>query len=298
MTHYHSPYARGGRWLRGNLHAHTSCGRFMDVSESGPMYASLGYDFLAVTDHNEAPADGRWRRWQEEVDLILIPGEENGATDHILEIGVRQVTETGSKDYVERARALREGGGFVIGCHPQEYDHGPDNVRAAAPVLHAFEIYNGLREARGTDESRNVALWDELLTAGHRIWGVASDDFHCQYITPGHGWVCVQVPHDARPVTWQTIVDQLKAGAFYASTYPTFHDLRLDGDTLRVRADHHTKKIHVVGPGGEVIHGTGGRSLTWRPPAGLAYFRVEAVSGVKRAWSQPFFRPISAMAKE
>ena len=59
-----NPYTYSTRWLRGNLHGHTCCGRFMDVSESGPMFASLGYDFMAITDHNMAPDEEQWRLWQ------------------------------------------------------------------------------------------------------------------------------------------------------------------------------------------------------------------------------------------
>jgi len=85
MSNYLTPYANGGRWLRGNFHAHTPCGRFMDVSESGPTYASLGCNFLAVTDHGKAPADHPWQRSQDEAGITLIPGEENGVTDDTLE---------------------------------------------------------------------------------------------------------------------------------------------------------------------------------------------------------------------
>ena len=62
--------------------------------------------------------------------------------------------------------------------------------------MHGFEIFNGLRESRGCDETANVELWDQILTEGGQIWGVATDDFHCAYITPGHGWVMVQIPED------------------------------------------------------------------------------------------------------
>ncbi len=92
----------------------------MDISVSAPMYASLGYDFLAVTDHNRAPSQDQWQRWQDQTPLILIPGEENGHTDHIVELGVYQVTPTPSAKYIDRARALRKGDGFVFAAHPQE----------------------------------------------------------------------------------------------------------------------------------------------------------------------------------
>jgi len=286
---YKNPYTTSRRWLKGNLHGHTCCGKFMDVSESGPMFAGLGYDFMAITDHNKAPDEAQWRVWQEQANLVLIPGEENGRLDHILELGVYDVTETPSDDFSERVRALRQAGGFVAACHPQEYEHGEDNVWAGVGDLHAFEIFNGLREGRGCDEAANVRIWDSILTSGERIWGIATDDFHCQYTTPGHGWVCVQVPEGDGEVTWQQIVSQLKAGAFYASTSPKFNEIVLDDDTIFASSDKWVDRICVIGPGGKALYEQAGNELTWKVENGHTYFRLEIHCGVRKAWSQPFF---------
>jgi len=261
----------------------------MDVSESGPMFASLGYDFIAVTDHNKFPNEEQWSIWQQNANLIVIPGVENGGTDHILEIGIYSMTQPSSTSYAVRAQILREAGSFTVGCHPQEYSNGAANIRAGVEYLHAFEIYNGLREARGNDEAANITLWDEILTAGKQIWGVAVDDFHCAYITPGHGWVCVQIAEEEQTVTWQMIVEQLKAGAFYSSTAPAFEELFLDDGILRASTNRHVRHLRVIGPGGVLIHEVEGNELEWRTVPCLTYFRVEAECGVKRAWSQPFF---------
>ena len=290
MSTYENPYSTSTRWLRGNLHAHTCCSGFMDIAESGPMFASLGYDFLAVTDHNQAPDEQQWRQWQQQAGLLLVPGEENGADGHMLEIGVHEVTPTPSKVFAERAAALRGGGGFVMACHPQEYpENGAENIFSAAADLHAVEVFNGLRESIGCDETANIPLWDELLTAGKRLWACANDDFHFALITPGHGWVCVQVPEDEDEVTWQMVVAQLKAGAFFASTYPRFEQITLDEETLRVSAGRRAQLLRVIGPGGRTLHEQQGPQLEWQTEPDLSYFRIEAHTGVKRAWSQPFF---------
>ncbi len=262
----------------------------MDIAVSAAMYADLGYDFLAITDHNLAVDKSKLAAWQEKTRLILIPGEENGESDHIVEIGVHEVTPTPADDYTERARALHKGGGFVFAAHPQEYDLGPENIHRSVDSLHGLEIFNGLREARGCNEFDNLSLWDELLTEGKRIWGVAVDDFHCDYITPGHGWVWVQVPQAAQLITWPLIVQQLKAGAFYATTYPRFEAIKFDMNVLRVRAGKYTQQLTVTGPGGHILHSVKGPRLEWPTEAGLAYFRIEAKCGIKRAWSQPFYQ--------
>ena len=288
MTMYLSPYSSSTRWLRGNLHAHTCCGRFMDISESGPMFASLGYDFLAVTDHGKAPDEEQWRTWQAQAGLVLVPGVENNVGDDILEVGVHEVCQTPGHGFADGARALGAAGGFTVLCHPQQNARGSDNVRAAPALLHAFEIYNGLREGRGCNEAANVELWDEVLSSGDRLWAVATDDFHCQYTTPGHGWVCVQVAEEAE-VTWPLIVEQLKAGAFYASTFPTFERILLEGDRLCVSATAPIQRIRVVGPEGRTLYVVNDRELEWTTTKDLSYFRVQVESGIKRAWSQPFF---------
>lgn len=146
-----------------------------------------------------------------------------------------------------------------------------------------------MRELRGTEEARNIALWDRVLSAGHRVWGVATDDFHCQYVSPGHGWVCVQAPEKGQPVSWNVIVDQLKRGAFYSSTGPAFHRLALDNGQLHVEAEKIVQRVRIIGPGGQMLVEVEGSALTWAVAADLAYFRVEADCGIKRAWSQPFF---------
>lgn len=290
MSDYINPYSSSRRWLRGNLHGHTCCGKFMDAAVSGQIYANLGYDFMAITDHNLVHDLNQWKSWQEQVDLIIIPGEENGSTDHILEIGVSSVTSTLSESYVARAEALRDAGGFIVGCHPQEYpDRGEKNISDAAEILHGFELFNGLREGRGFDEMANVDLWDRILTQGRRVWGVATDDFHCAYITPGHGWVCVQVPEDSsEKVPWRTIVQQLKKGAFFASTYSAFEEIILEDGVLQVTTNQ-SREIRIVADGGQVIHQVEGTSLEWCVESNLTYFRIESINGVKRAWSQPFF---------
>ncbi len=289
MSAYQSPYSGSRRWLRGNLHMHTCCGPYTDLAESGPLYREIGYHFLAVTDHDKVPEEESWEKWCKAATVTLIPGVERSVPEHILDIGVHRLGEVVSGDYAASARLLRSGGGFLIGGHPQEYPDGAARLREGAPALHAMEVYNGLRADRGCDECANITLWDELLTAGERLWAVATDDYHKVYITPGHGWVCVEHPGEGEEVTWPEIVAQLKAGAFYAANGPGFACIRWDGNTVQVEADDVTEVLRFIGPGGQLLDERAVRELSWEPPAGLGYFRIEAVCGEKRAWSQPFF---------
>src|SRR3989442_13147225 len=65
-------------WLRGNLHAHTT---FSDgVKEPAQLiaeYEALGYDFLAITDHENWIDDSYWRSPPKRSSKVLpFPGGE------------------------------------------------------------------------------------------------------------------------------------------------------------------------------------------------------------------------------
>jgi hypothetical protein len=103
------------------------------------------------------------------------------------------------------------------------------------------------------------------------------------------------VPEDTpNPVDWGTIVQQLRAGAFISSTYPALEKITLESDgtssdKLVVEA-RGTRELRVIGDGGTILHRATGNHLEWKVVPNLTYFRVEAVSGIKRGWSQPFYQ--------
>ena len=48
-----SAFPDEGRWLRGNLHAHTTLSDgLVPPEQQAADYRAMGYDFLSVTDHN------------------------------------------------------------------------------------------------------------------------------------------------------------------------------------------------------------------------------------------------------
>ena len=70
---YISAFPDGGRWLRGNLHAHTTLSDgTVPPGEQAADYRAMGYDFLSVTDHNTM---NRLRELNRE-DFLILPGWE------------------------------------------------------------------------------------------------------------------------------------------------------------------------------------------------------------------------------
>jgi hypothetical protein len=114
--------------LRGNLHAHT---RFSDGVKSPTEliaeYEALGYDFLAITDHDDLITDGYWRALRAlSPRLLLFQGVElsyqsfpqhvgrvigDRETLHVLNHPARYKLSV--EDTIERLRILR-GDGFAI----------------------------------------------------------------------------------------------------------------------------------------------------------------------------------------
>src|SRR5688572_7579106 len=116
--HLDSPYPasiEGTRWLRGNLHTHStrSDGR-IPPQEVIRRYADLGYDFLALSDHDVV---------SDYTDLdpcgmvLLAANEVSGGSPHVLDIGAARLpsahaTQQQVLDHITVA------GGFSILCHP------------------------------------------------------------------------------------------------------------------------------------------------------------------------------------
>jgi hypothetical protein len=111
--------------LRGNLHAHTT---FSDGIRS-PMalideYEMLGYDFLAITDHENWIPDGYWRSLEHlSARLLLFHGVElnwDGFEQHVGKVyGDRETLHVLNhparykltvRETVERIRSVRAGG--------------------------------------------------------------------------------------------------------------------------------------------------------------------------------------------
>jgi hypothetical protein len=245
-----------GRWFKGNTHAHAAMllHGIVPHGDSGAAavaawYRSHGYDFAAITDHNRfTDPNSPELAKLESRDFVLIPGVEitsdyrfPGAPQdgkravHTTALDVHEApsfefANTPSHDilraHIERTRAA---GGIAIVNHPNYHDEikAADLLGLPGPLL--FEVWNGEIEAHndgGRDGVSTERLWDLLLTAGVRAYGVAADDAHYfrlpdfttyyrgTFTLPGSGWIMVNAPE----LSTLAIVDALRAGRFYATT--------------------------------------------------------------------------------
>jgi hypothetical protein len=281
-----SPYPEvpGGVWLRGNLHTHTRASDgYAPPQEIVDAYAALRHDFLALSDHDVAPdyagLDPRG--------LVLVPASEVSAgAQHVLAVGCPGRIEP-APDRQRVIADINAAGGLAVLCHPnwgRDFNHCPMDELGRLSGYAGIEVFNGsIIEDPGSPVSSDK--WDRLLSAGRRVWGLATDDIHFP-IQRGRGWCAVH----AAARTGEAIIAALRAGNFYASSGVAIAEIGLRGTTLRVIAPD-AESIAVIGKHGSRLAWVEAHELAW-DAAGCQspYFRVECLgrAGTK-AWSQPFY---------
>jgi hypothetical protein len=289
MLTLRSPYWTDGyAWLRGNLHCHTTLsdgtGR---PEEMIATYERLGYDFLALTDHDvHAPA----AVYQPSTRLVLIPGVEISARGpHLLQLGLAQALEP-LADRQQMIDAVAAQGGLTVLNHPNwgpRFNHFPQEHLEQLHGAAGLEVYNGVIE-RLEGAALATDRWDLLLSQGKHVWGYGTDDAHGTAET-GLAWTTVQ----AAARTPEAVLDALRAGRCYASTGVTIEAVRVDGPSVTVET-RDAQRIRFVTRWGMIRHTAEGSRATWEAPDTrdavemLRYVRVECYGrGGLAAWTQP-----------
>lgn len=304
-----TPAASAPRWYRGNTHAHT----IDSDGDSSPeevvrWYREHRYHFLILTDHNLAtPLTGLASVFDAPGHFLLIPGEEisdhAGKTPvHVNALGVAATIppQGGERpaDVLRRdVEAARAAGGLAQINHP---NFGWALTAAdilQAPSAQLLEIANAhpfVNNLGGGGAPSTEALWDELLSAGRAICGVASDDLHDLKDTgirraagPGRAWVMVR----ASRLTAEDILAALARGDFYASTGVELFDVRAGQGSValsvREREDERYR-IQFIGKGGRILKEVEGGTATYQPDGTEGYVRAKVTSSNgHHAWTQP-----------
>lgn len=276
------PYLNRGRWLRGNLHAHTtnSDGKF-SLSELVRHYEERGYDFLAVTDHDKlTPID------DVETPLILLRGcEVSKGGRHVVALGISQAIDpTQPRQAV--IDAINAQGGVAILAHPNwstSFCHWKQEELASLQNYAGIEVFNGdiLRDSGSALASDR---WDMLLSEGRRLWGYGTDDTHNE-LDIANGWTMVQVDEPAP----QAILEALREGRCYASSGVFFEAIEVEGDVIRI-VTRNADRIAFVGKHGRWLKWVNERAAEYQVQGNEGYVRVEAYGPHgSTAWTQPFF---------
>ena len=300
------------RWYKGNTHTHTK----NSDGDSPPTdvvkwYADHKYNFLFITDHEfltpVAPLNEQFGKTGE---FVVMQGQE--VTDsfdkkphHLNGLGISRVCMPARSGVSSAANiqanvdCIRSAGGIPQLNHP---NFGWALTAADIQKVNNFalmEIYNGhplVNNLGGGGLPGAEEIWDTLLTAGMRIYGIADDDSHAfkqlnenHLANPGRGWIFVRSPE----LTQVAILAAIERGDFYASTGVELADLSYDGKSLTVDIKEQSWSkytINFIGRGGRVLKTATAEPASYMVTGREGYVRVKIIeSNGKMAWTQPVF---------
>ncbi len=279
-----------GIWLRGSFHGHcdehSACAS-VPLADSLRQYEQVGAGFITVTDHDHVTDLNPAR--QQYPDLALLHGFEYSTRENVVFCGseVTDLFRESLEDALLHAQDL-----LTIVCHPQPMGAAREywtraKLEALGTMPDGVEVYNGhygteTGRANGRQPLYND-FWDELLTAGHHIWGFGNDDFHDPEDF-SNAWNMVHVDGSSPA----DIVTAAKAGRSYATTGLLLEDLVVEGDHVEIKLSAEAKG-RFVGPGAKTLASSSGAQFSY--DAGEeAYVRFEAESDAGRIFLQPLWR--------
>jgi predicted metal-dependent phosphoesterase TrpH len=235
-----APFSLPGRFWHGNLHTHSTLSDgVLPVEEVVSRYKSMGYDFVAMTEHfihhfQWPIADTRGLRSDEFTTLIgaelHAPITSAKELWHIVAVGLpldfapASDRETGP----QIAKRAMDAGAFVAIAHPAWSRYTIEDGRALS-FADAVEIYNhGC--AVENDLGDGTYLLDQLLNEGHRLSAIATDDAHFRTLDHFGGMVNVKAERNDP----ESLLSALKAGAFYSTQGPELRDIRMAGSLIEI----------------------------------------------------------------
>jgi hypothetical protein len=295
-------------WYKGNLHTHT----INSDGDSPPYdvmawYKRNGYQFLAITDHNTFTDPALFDTNQAD-NFLLIGAEEvtNEKTVHVNAIGISKVVPPQRRSTVTELLqssidAIRGQGALPLINHPNfrwAFTAREMLPLKGAVLLEIASGHPGVNHAGDGQIPATEAMWDELLSAGMRIFAVSVDDAHnfrqeftLDRANPGRGWVVVRAP----ALTREHILSALNDGEFYASSGVSLKDIRRTSTSVTVEiqtAADDPKRYQVVfiGRDGRTLAVSHDNPASYRFTGSEAYVRarIEDSRGL-RAWTQPVF---------
>ena len=255
-----NPYA-GVNWdkdgqYKASLHTHTlSSGGTAEPQEVIDRYRELGYQILAITDHDtREPEEPTWP-WEaydrdpEALGMVAIQGNEISAVHHIgSHFNDYGDAEVGTVD--EALAEIGRRGGAALFHHPGRYDYEvawyADMYRRYDHLL-GLEVYN--RDDRYSGDRK---LWDAILSEllpGRSVSGFASDDMHNLETQIGISWNVVIVSE----LTSEQVRQALEEGRFYFLFAPQGHDGAAAPVIEKITVDEHSGTIRIKASGHEYV---------------------------------------------
>lgn len=298
------------RWYKGNLHTHTlNSDGDSTPDQVATWYREHKYNFLTLSDHNHlTDIAGLNAVHAAKEKFLLIPGEEvTDAYDkkpiHInsynpASLGIPRHGTSVADTIQNNVNEILDTKGLPSLNHPNFGWAVTAQDLLAVKGLGLFEVYNGhpaVNNDGGGGFQSLDEMWDVLLTAGQKLYGIGVDDAHHfkqigrEFSNPGKGWIQVR----ASELSATAIAAAIAQGDFYASSGVQLSEVTTAGSDYRLTiegADWEKMTTYFIGDGGKVLAKTFDRKAVYHFTGKEHYVRarVESSSGGK-AWTQPVF---------
>lgn len=287
-----SPYnTEGHQALLGQLHAHympeapekwaLAYGDYLyspyDVEKR---YKDAGYDFIALTEHNQITPDPGVEGM-----LHIVNSEEDTQGyfgNHILALGINTPVDETQSDQNRIDQVINQGGIPVL-AHPEEQVY-PWRDYAIAKLANSPIAFEGLNSATYL-ANKFSSCFETLDTFPYKLFATAGDDYTPDL--PGFDGGAVVVFSETNSQT--DILRNLKAGNFYAlqgSQAPRI-SITAAGNSITVNSDRQST-IKFIGKGGETLQKFEDMdSASYVASGDEIYVRAEVEADGKTAWTQP-----------
>ena len=296
-----SAFGDSGTFYKGNIHTHTerSDGK-LPVDEVVGIYKDLGYDFLAITDHNKVFKSDLYNDG-----IYIIPGLEihcrramDQKTHHMVALTTydndkvyhdqlidNTVWTTAAGSAVELAEKTGALGFMITYCHPVWSRTDAEEYIDAD--FTSLEVYNGICEYK-YNHGNAEQHWDYMLRRGKKVWGVAADDCHGGENHNGRGYIMVK----ADSLDDKSILSAIESGNFYSSRGPLIHDFFIEDGVATVKCSKASRIDFItyenLGKSGIYEEPVEEASFRYNPDIDYIRVEIEDENGLK-AWSNPIF---------
>ena len=212
---------------KANCHTHSK------VSDGGytpeeviSIYREKGYDVLFMTDHRKSHDVSLYKEISSPMKVYsgieLHPVGPRRINWHILALGVPHPFPGEFATGKKAVDSVNKAGGLAFVAHPYWCTFTADEVLSLRNTA-GIEVYNTSTRYIGKDY--NMQLWDEMLekSPGKTIPALAVDDVHgrCDLF---HGWTMILAEEN----TFESIMEALRNGSFYATQGPEIRKLSLE----------------------------------------------------------------------
>ena len=252
MKHWLLP--KNGKYYKANMHGHSTLSDgSLTVETLKKAYMENGYSIMAFTDHdkffthNDLSDENFLAINSYEVDISNWDTDDshyvrcyhfncyaltNGDNSEVLPLPAYKDTK-GVNAFIKQLNDK----GFIV-CYNHSYWslQTLDDYRDL-DGLFAVEIYNNASYTNGGTDGNIINVYDTMLRQGKRLSCIAADDNHGR--SPfGHpnndsfgGFIMV----NADSLEYETVMQSIKDGQYYASTGPMIEELFIEDNTAKIK---------------------------------------------------------------